>query len=86
MRMAAPQYIRDRRLADARWVRRNERSLGGNRQFRACVRMDHEARKEFEKLRKEAEQNNASSASQIVDRLNSIFKGAVKLFTPRRTQ
>jgi hypothetical protein len=53
MRMAAPQYIRERRLADPLWVRRHKRSLGRNKQFRACVRMDHELRKEMEKLNKE---------------------------------
>jgi hypothetical protein len=65
MRMAAPQYIRERRLADPLWVRRHKRSLGRNKQFRACVRMDHELRKEMEKLNKEAEAAQASSASTI---------------------
>jgi hypothetical protein len=64
MRMAAPQYIRERRLADPLWVRRHKRSLGRNKQFRACVRMDHELRKEMEKLNKEAEAADGQRANK----------------------
>jgi hypothetical protein len=60
-------------------------SLGRNKQFRMCVRMGHELRKEMAKLNKEAEKSQASQASSISQRLNEFLGRAREMFTPRRT-
>jgi hypothetical protein len=83
LRTAAPQYIRERRLADPLWVWRHKRSLGRNRQFRACVRMGHEMRKEMAKLKKEAEAAQASSAATISRKVNEFLQSVPRLFTRR---
>lgn len=83
MRLAAPQYIRDRRLADPLWVARHKRSLGRNRQFRACVRMGHELRKEMEKLNKDAEAAHSSSAATITRKVNEFLQSVPRMFTRR---
>jgi aminoglycoside phosphotransferase family enzyme len=83
MRTAAPKYIRERRLADPLWVARHKRSLGRNRQFRACVRMEHELRKEMAKLNKNAEAAQASSAATITRKVNEFLQRVARLFTRR---
>lgn len=85
MRMAAPQYIVERRLADPLWVRRWKRSLGRNKRFRACVRMGHELRKEMEKLKKQVEQDHDTASARISRRLNEFLSNTARMFMPRRT-
>jgi hypothetical protein len=70
-------------LADPLWVWRHKRSLGRNRQFRACVRMGHEMRKEMAKLKKEAEAAQASSAATISRKVNEFLQSIPRLFTRR---
>jgi hypothetical protein len=83
LRTSAPQYIRERRLADSLWVARHKRSLGRNRQFRACVRMEHEMRKEMAKLKKDAEAAQASSAATITRKVNEFLQSIPRMFTRR---
>jgi hypothetical protein len=86
MRTAAPKYIRERRAADPVWVRRNKRSLGRNKHFRACVRMAHEVREAMEKLAKQQERKHTTSAASIIGRLNQFLGRTARMFTPRRVQ
>jgi hypothetical protein len=83
MRLAAPKYITDRRLADPLWVARHKRSLGRNRQFRACVRMEHELRKEMAKLNKDAEAAQSSWAATIMRKVNEFLQSVPRMFTRR---
>jgi hypothetical protein len=58
------ETVTERRLADPGWVRRHKRSLGRNKQFRACVRADHELRKELASMHKEAEKSSSASSKE----------------------
>ncbi len=78
MRTAAAQYIRERRVADPVWVRRNRRSLGRNKQHRACIRRRSELQKEMDKLFQEKQ---SSRVEQIAARLNEFLGRVPRMFT-----
>jgi len=80
MRTAAPKYIRKRRHADPRWVRRNKRSLSSNRQFRVLCRQRHDAAKKLKELL--ALRESSSLAERIEARLSQFFGR----FIPHRAQ
>lgn len=80
MRISAPKHICDRRLANPAWVRRNRRSLGKNKQHRACIR----GRKEMEKaLAKMASEKESSLADRINKLLGQFMGRTAQIFTHR---
>ncbi|HEX3094610.1 MAG TPA: hypothetical protein VHW72_18375 [Candidatus Angelobacter sp.] len=77
------ETVKERREADARWVRRHKRSLGRNKQFRACVRADHELRAELAKMRKHAEKSHASDATSVYQRFKDFLGLTPRMFARR---
>jgi len=88
MRMKAPAYITERRMADKGWVRRWKRSLGRNGHFRARVRAAHELRDELQKLAKEdARERDLGLLATMASQRNSIGRFAktmLRAMIPRR--
>lgn len=87
MRTRAPEYIRARREADAGWVRRNRRSLGLNRQFRALVRQAYIDREALEQLAEQAAKKHEGLAAAIKQRIammpNQLSDAVRRAFTRR---
>jgi hypothetical protein len=81
--LVVEETIKERREADARWVRRHKRSLGRNKQFRARVRADHELRKEMASMSKEAEKDHASDAASVYQRFKDFLGLAPRMFARR---
>lgn len=59
-RCKAPRWLRERRAADPRWLRRFMRSLGRNKQHRAVVRRIKTAEAELREKRARAEADAAA--------------------------
>ena len=78
--MAAPRYIKERRHADPRWVRRNKIFLCSNRQFRVVCRRRREADEKLKELL--AIRDSNSFAQRVEARLGEFFGR----FTPHRAQ
>lgn len=84
--LVVEETVAERRQSDAGWMRRHKRSLGRNKQFRACVRADHELRKELAEMNKEAEKHHASISSSIYDRFKEFLGLTPRMFARRSAQ
>lgn len=69
MRTSAPDYIRERHESDPQWVRRHRRSLGANKQFRACIRKAKEA---------EAKKAERDAQTKVEEKVSNVIASATK--------